>query len=267
MDQNEKSLRQHEENLQRVRGLRLLDDDFMTIVFDGDIEATELLLNIILDRNDMVVTEVVGQREIKNANGRSVRLDILAKDDTGKNYDIEIQRADRGASTKRARFNSSMLDTKLLDPGQSYAELPEAYVIFITENDVMGSGLPMYHVNRWIEETNMSFGDGSHIIYVNGAYNNETDDIGKLMHDFRCTNASDMNFSVLADRVRYFKETEGGQEVMCRTMEEMCDKAAHERAIEIALKMLKDGMDTQAVANYSMLSLEEVNELAQKKSA
>ncbi|MCD8103774.1 MAG: hypothetical protein LUF35_01925, partial [Lachnospiraceae bacterium] len=76
--------RLREEDLQRLRGLRLMDDVFLGVVFDGNIEATELLLNIILGRNDMVVTQVVGQREIKNPNGRSVRLDIHAVDSESK---------------------------------------------------------------------------------------------------------------------------------------------------------------------------------------
>ena len=36
------------EDLQVLKGLRLLDDDFMTVVFEQNIEATELLLKIIL---------------------------------------------------------------------------------------------------------------------------------------------------------------------------------------------------------------------------
>ena len=65
--------RRMQENLQMVSNLRLLDDDLMTLVFDKNIEATELLLNIILQRNDLKVLEVVAQREYKNAmaGGRS----------------------------------------------------------------------------------------------------------------------------------------------------------------------------------------------------
>ncbi len=108
---------------------------------------------------------------------------------------------------------------------------------------------------------------------MNGAYVSETDDIGKLMHDFRCTDASDMNFSALADKVRYFKNEEGRKN-MSRIIEEMCDEAAaeaaveaaHDKSIEIALEMLKDGLTVQTVSKYSKLSIEEINELAQKVS-
>ena len=43
----------------------LLDDNLMTLVFDRNIEATELLLNIILQRGDLKVLEVAAQREYK----------------------------------------------------------------------------------------------------------------------------------------------------------------------------------------------------------
>lgn len=49
------------------------------------------------------------------------------------------------------------------------------------------------------------FGDDAHIIYVNSQIKGKTA-LGKLMHDFTCTDPDDMNYSVLAQRVRYFKE-------------------------------------------------------------
>ncbi|MCD7736995.1 MAG: Rpn family recombination-promoting nuclease/putative transposase, partial [Lachnospiraceae bacterium] len=194
---------------QMMQKFRLMDDDFMSLVFGGNIEATQLLLNIILEDPDLRVTETTGQFEIKNPNGRSVRLDIHAINSKGEHFDVEIQRSDRGAGAERARLNSSLLDTRLARRGDKIVKLAPAYVIFITENDVLGGGLPMYHINRTVEEMNHKvFGDGSHIIYVNGAFDDESSQIGMLMHDFRCTSAEDMHFAVLADRVRYFKETE-----------------------------------------------------------
>ena len=73
----------------------------------------------------------------------------------------------------------------------------------------MDKGLPLYHVERIIQETKERFEDGSHIIYVNGSYKNDDDPIGKLMHDFRCTSSIDMFYDELKNTVKYFKETEG----------------------------------------------------------
>ena len=230
------------EDLRMIAGFRLLDDDFMTMVFDKNIEATELLLKVILGRNDIKVIEVVAQREYKNpvTGGRSITLDIYAEDSEGKVYDIEVQRADAGADVHRARFHSSMIDTKMLKEKQKFKEIHDSYVIFITENDVMDMGLPLYHVERTITETGKLFNDGSHIIYVNGSYKNDEDPVGRLMHDFRCTSAVDMFYPELAKPVRHFKETEGGQKAMCKAMEDRIEK----ERIEVLTKNIENLMDT-----------------------
>jgi len=218
--------KKHEEDLQRIRNFRLLDDDFMSKVFE-DKTCAEILLRIILQRKDLKVKYVYVQQEIKNLQGRSIRLDILAEDTSGKLYNVEVQRSNKGASRKRARHNSSLLDANITDAGEDYEKLNSTYVIFITENDILKRGLPIYHIDRTVKETGESFEDGAHIIYVNSQIKNDTE-LGKLMHDFSCTNAEDMNYSVLADRVRYFKEDEKGVSTMCKAMEDMRNEAHEE---------------------------------------
>ena len=124
-----------------------------------------------------------------------------------------------GADAHRARFHSSMLDTKMLKAKQKFKELHDSYVIFITKKDYMDKGLPLYHVERIIQETKERFEDGSHIIYVNGSYKNDDDPVGKLMHDFRCTSSIDMFYDELKNTVKYFKETEGERRQMRKAME------------------------------------------------
>ena len=69
-------------------------------------------------------------------------------------------------------------------------------MIFITENDVLERGLPIYHIDRVIKETGEVFQDESHIIYVNSQMRNETA-LGKLMHDFLARVQKDMYYEVL----------------------------------------------------------------------
>ena len=249
-------------------GYRLMDDNFMTLFFDQNFEATELLLNIILNRTDIKVKSMEVQKTEKYASvdGRNVILDIFAIDSDGKNYDIEIQRADHGADRKRARFLSSVLDSRMLKTKEDFKILNESYVIFITEKDVLGAGFPMYHINRTIEELKTPFDDGNHIIYVNGAYKNDASDIGKLMHDFRCTSSIDMFYDVLKRGMYHFKETKGGRNIVCKAIETYGEQMALERSIETALRMLADGqLALEKIAEYSGLSLEKVKELADKR--
>lgn len=257
-------LKYEEEDLKLLAGFTLLDDEFMTIVFDRNIEAVELVLNIILSRDDMKVIEVVAQREYKNpvTGGRSISLDIYAEDSSGKVYDIEVQNDDSGADMHRARFHSSMLDSKMLKEKQKFKEIHDSYVVFITKNDYMKLGLPMYHVERTVQESGRLFGDGSHIIYVNGSYKNDDDPIGKLMHDFRCTSAVDMFYQELIKPVRHFKETEGGRNQVCKAMEERIDRERVEERIDTlfdAVKNLMEAMKMTAEQAMAVLKISDAD--------
>ena len=261
----------HQEDLQRLRGFRLLDDDFLTKCFEGDTASIELVLRIVLEKPDLKVLDVRTQVFVGNLLNRSVRFDILATDSTGAKINVEIQRADKGAGRKRARYNSSMMDATLLKKGDDFDNLPETWVVFITENDVIGKGLPLYPVERCFLGTGERFEDGSHILYVNGAYRGDTP-IGKLMHDFSCTNAADMYYTTLADRVRFFKESKEGILIMCKVMEDMrkesLQEGIKEGAINTAKRMLTDGILTlEKIAEYAGLPLDEVKKLKAERTA
>lgn len=215
-----------------------------------------------MDKPDLVVKRAQTQYSMKNLQGRSVRLDVYAEDSENKKYNVEIQRTDRGAGARRARYNSSLIDANTILSGTGVDELPETYVIFITENDVLGKGKPIYHINRMIEETGDFFHDGSHIIYVNGAYRDDTP-LGKLMHDFSCSNPADMNYKVLAERTRYFKEDKEGLESMCKVMEDMINEEVRENNIAIVMRMLERGkMSIEEIAEDVGLSVEEVKKIS-----
>ena len=262
----------NEEDLQRIKELRLMDDDFFSEALDGKVEAVEYILNTILERADIKVKSTKAQVEYKSATKRSITLDIQAEDADGKLVDIEIQRSDKGAGVRRARYHSSMIDRTLLSKGEEFEDLVDTYVIFITENDKYGKGIPLYHVERKITELNDElFGDGAHILYVNGEYRNMEHPVGSLMHDFNCKDAKDMVNPLLAEEVRYLKETEGGQKQMCRLLEEMREEAAAEARAEgkaegkvsDAIKMLVKGYSIEEIMEITDLPLEEVQELAQ----
>ena len=247
-----------EKILQRIKKLRLLDDDFMTVCFENNKEATELVLNIILKKNNIIVEEVHTQHAIKNISGRSVRLDIYATDTDNKKYNIEIQREDKGAGAKKARYNSSIMDSNIIPAGSDVEDLPETFVIFITENDVIGKGKPMYHIDRHIEETGEYFHDGSHIIYVNASTSEDTP-LGQLMHDFRVTNANEMHNKVLADTVRHFKEDEEGVKNMSKIIEELVEEERVEEKFEIVENFLRLGtVSITDIAKATGLSEEQV---------
>ena len=125
--------------------------------------------------------------------------------------------------------------------GQNFSKLPETYVIFITEHDVLGDGIPIYHIERTIQESGKLFGDMEHIVYVNGEIQDDTD-LGMLMHDFHCTQAKDMHYPLLANRVKYFKETQRGRNTMCAIVEQYAKDEVMEANRQAIIKGFRGGL-------------------------
>ena len=148
----------------------------MSKVFE-DSECAEILLKIILNRDDLKVQDVHVQHVIHNLQGRSIRLDIYAVDLEGKS-----------------------------------------------------------------DETTL----------------------GRLMHDFWCTDAGDMYNIVLANRVRYFKEDVKGVEIMCKEMEKMRDEVREEAKLEIIYKMIKKNYSNAEIKEFYDVTNEEIEQIKEK---
>ena len=241
-----------------------MDDFFMRQCLQDNIPAVQLILRIIMGKPDLVVEQLEIQRDATSLMGRSVCFDVWARDGDAV-YNIEIERTNERATARRARYHSGMLDSGLLKPGEEFAGLVETYVIFITENDIFGKGLPLYRFDRFCTDIGEYLNDGTHIIYVNGRYRGG-DDIGKLMNDFNCTNAEDMVYTELAERVGHFKKNNRGERNMSSALDELIEEERTEERKESAKRMLKDGkLSISEVAEYSGLSLTEVQKLASCK--
>ena len=261
------------ECLALVENFRLMDDTFMSKCLEHAPECIELILQIILGKRDLKVVKSQTEYPIKSLQGRGVRFDVFARDSEGKEYDIEIQRADKGAEPKRARYNSALLDANALKSGEDFEKLRDTYVIVITENDVMGCGQEVYVYDRTERTSGDSLNDGTHIIYVNGETRSDSE-IGKLVHDLLCRDAAKMYFDVLRKRVSQFKNSEEGRRVMCKAMErikaegkvegiaEGKREGKRENMLATAKRMLKDGiLALKDVARYTGLSLAQVTQL------
>lgn len=202
-----------------LKNLTIMNDVFMRNVLKRR-ECTEYVLQVIMKEKELKIIDQVIQKDYKNLQGRSAVLDCVARDSGGRQMNVEIQQDNEGASPKRARYHSGLMDMNILNPGQDFDELPESYVIFITKEDVLGDGEAIYHINRIIEESGKKFPDETHIIYVNAKRQDDTE-FGRLMHDLHCTNAKDMYSKVLAERVYELKETQKGVDFMCQELEQI----------------------------------------------
>ncbi len=253
-----------------IRNFTLMSDIFMRNVFKQR-ECLEYVLQVIMEKKNLRVIDQVIQRDYKNLQGRSAILDCVARDSEDKQFDVEIQQDNEGASPKRARYHSGLMDMNTLNPGQDFDELPESYVIFITRDDILGYGLPIYHINKKIEEVNEDFQDEAHIIYVNSKKQEDTE-LGRLMHDLHCKNADEMHSPVLAKRVHELKNTQKGVEFMCHEMEKIYSEGMEngekrgelKAKKEMALSMAEEGMDIKKIARLVKVSEEDVQKWIDK---
>lgn len=203
--------------IETVKSYTYMTDRFMTMAFDKPV--AQHILSVIMGKN-LIVKSVKSQPVEDDFFSRSCRFDVLAEDSNGKIYNIEVQNSNEGAVPRRARYNCEKLDELVIRKGMAYNDYPETYVIFITQNDVLGDGLPIYHIRRHIEENGKLFDDGQQIIYVNGENTDTSTALGQLMADMQQKDAAKISNKILADKMNILKKGRTF-ETMCREIEKL----------------------------------------------
>ena len=250
----------YERYKEKIKNYTIMDDIFMRNVLKEQ-GCTEYMLQVIMNQKDLQVVEQTLQKDYKNLQGRSAILDCVARDERARQFNVEIQGDNEGASPERARYHSCLLDMNILSPREPFTGLPETYIIFITRNDVLGYDRIICHITRKVEEEGKDFGDGSHIIYVNSKKREDTE-LGRLMHDLHCKESGKMHSKILASRVRELKETAKGVSEMCRDMEEIYGEGMEEgerkKARETVLSLAELKMPEEQISQIVKMPLEVV---------
>ena len=250
----------YERYKEKIKHFTIMNDLFMRNVLK-ETACTEYILQVIMNMKELKVIDQTLQKDYKNLQGRSAILDCVARDAENNHFNVEIQGENDGASPKRARYHSGLLDMNLLNPGEPFDSLPETYVIFITKNDVLGYNLPINHIRRRSNETGEIFEDGQHILYVNSKKQDDTE-LGRLMHDLHCKDANKMYSTILSARVHQLKETEEGVKSMCQELEEIYNEGEQSGELkakrETTLSLIKMGMSVEQIAKAVKLSTETV---------
>ena len=267
------ALQSFEKHLRCLNDFCLMDDIFFFRCAKDHPELVQLMLRIIL-KEDIDILTMKLQEEMRHFFHHSFIMDCLVKINHDRIVNVEIQQYDAGAHPKRARAYASALDVEWMEKGMDYRDLNESIVIFITKHDVLGKGLPIYHIDRTIDECNEPFHDGSHIIYVNCAIQDGSP-LGLFNHDMLCTDPDQMHYEIMAERARYFKRTKRGEKEMCLAMEnwkkeiiaesleigreEGISKGKIEKQIAIARALISEGsLSLETIAKVTELSMEEI---------
>ena len=261
-----------------IESLRLFDDVFMKQCFKNHKECVELVVQIVLDNKELQFVEFKDQENIPNKEGKASVLDFVIRDKDGKCYDVEIESAKAKTKTigyqRRARYYSSLLDTHYLSKGSEYETLPDSYVIFFCEKDVIGKGIPLYVINSTIQQTGEVFEDGRTLIFVNGEIEDDTP-LGRLVRDFKLTDPKQMCYDVLKkareEEMLNFLLTTGRpeNELLDNYLKEYEDVARKEGKAEgkaegkteVAKAMLAKGIDVDTVSQCSGISVDELKRL------
>ena len=241
-----------QEDLQRLAGFRIIDDTFARSVFKGKPDLAEFVLRIITKLDDLTIDPLTydTQYDAKRlAGSRSLLLDVHGGDTKGRKYDLELEKWD--ASPERAEYHMGTMLVEHLHSGDDFSDLPETYVIFACDRDVIGNGRAVnkfsYRNDDFVvgdEESEKKIERGAsmkgrtHIIFVNGEYRDTESDIGKLIHDLKCNEYKDMLFTNLAERVKYLKEDPKGVEEMCKVMEEMKVESEQVRTLQLLMNLM-----------------------------
>lgn len=205
---NKSLLMNHEQRIQAVQGFTLLSDVFMSVVLE-DIPSVQYVLRILTGNGKLIIKNVKTQYVLSKEAARGARLDVLAEDTDGILYSIEIQRSKTVRHDKRIRFYGALIDGDILKKGMEYSELPDLYIIYISEKDILGDGQTVYSVEKICTETGKPYDDGLHLVYVNAEVDDHSE-IAELMRYFKTSEPDDMSQGELSKRVHFLKSDEGG---------------------------------------------------------
>jgi|GEM_PF-4630821 len=231
-----------------------MSDIFMHEMFKDNMELTEYVLNVVMERvygkGDVeLVQEETERLNASLTGGKSTVHDVYAVDTERRKYNLEVQQDNSGASPKRGRYYGNVIDRDGVKEGDEYPVLPASYVIFFTGKDYYRKGRAVYVVNRTVDDE-FRYGDELTIMYVNTEFReydadgNETE-FSQLMHDFHTADPAEMKTPLMREAGGRLKNTEGGRRYMCDIMNEafaqVRAKAKDEDKREIASNLIEMG--------------------------
>lgn len=236
-------IRNYEQRKKEIQEMNLTSDLLSSVTFEDRLAAQDVL-RILTGIEDLTVVRVEPQRSFRNLYGHSSVSDVWAEDSQNNQYNLEIQVAENEDHLRRSRFIQSRVDSRCLGTGTEYEELPELYLIFITEKDFLHMNTDMVRIVCVVEEAEYIVDNGVHEIYANLEYPANDDRRTRLLSFIKDTNNLDIStegFEHLAARVKYLKNEEGGIHFMCNVIERERAEGREEGLAEGRAEGLEEG--------------------------
>ena len=148
--------------------LTIADDFMFCKVMQNEGICKEFLEMILSDKIGKIACLSPQNTVAAGIEAKSVRLDLLVKDETGKSYDIEMQVSNEHNLPKRMRYYQAAIDIAFLDKGEHYKALNDSYIIFVCLFDAIGKGKPLYTFeNICLEDRHTPLRDGTKKVIIN----------------------------------------------------------------------------------------------------
>ena len=214
---------------------------------------------------------------VTGVSSKSVRMDVLFEDRTSW-FNIEMQVENRKDLPFRSRYYSAALDVKNLKKGAEYTSLNPSYIIFICQFDCFGKDEAIYFFQRMDPQKSLPLGDDSYIIVLNTRCSRKVPESLQALFDYineGKVSTDDGFIGKIHNEVVALQHDEEVAQIM--TMEEEYERrntAARREGLEqgraegeaaavlkLARAMKSKGLDTDAIAEITGLSGEEIDKL------
>lgn len=168
---------------------------------------------------------------------------------------MKIQRRDTVDHARRTRYYGSMIDKSVLDKGAEHDELPDVYIIYISETDLWHAGETVYPVNKTLGKAGLPYDDGNYVVFVNAAVDDGSE-VAQMMQYFKKADPDDMSQGDLSKRVHYLKCEKGGYKEMCEVAEKIYEQGEMENAKKMAISLHESGVAEDIIAKAANVSVE-----------
>ena len=153
----------------QLKDLTLLDRFLFSETIE-DPRNLQIILEIILGKEVLLKYLPQPEKEQKKSPlYRYIRVDVWSEDIYNTVYDVEVQKKDTRNLPRRSRFYQSLMDGRLLKPGESdFNQLKDICLIIIAPFDIFGYEKYQYTFEmRCREVPQLSMEDGATRIFLN----------------------------------------------------------------------------------------------------
>ena len=272
-----------------------LSNDFLFGEVMRKPEICRLFLEALLGKPIARVEYVLKQKDISDSYwSRGIRLDVYLNDEEGAVYNIEMEARATTVLPKRSRYYQGTIDRHHLGRGEWYATLPDSYIIFVCAFDPFKRGLALYKRKMLIEGyqnpekdikvEDFEYQDGSHLYYLNSAYETENADAA-ILEFLRCIRSNNINAEDYAtplmkavcpaiDEIRHDSQKEAEYMTLQMKMMEIREEGREEGEAkgkaegkvegkaEVVMEMLRDNAPLSLIEKYTQVSAEKIAEIA-----